>query len=241
LGGPLTGRIYRAIIKDGIDGTTVFDADFTQVASGATSFSESSSNAATVTINQTAVAIPAYIGKGHPLVQGIAASRPAYTLGAGLTFDGTADFLKATAWTLNQPTTVYMIVQQVSWTDFDYLFDGNTVSSGAIRQSPATPSLQVIAGSGVATNTNLAIGAYGVVAAVFNGASSSLKVNNTAETTGNPGAGNMGGFTLGASGDTVSTFANIIVKEAAIFSTAHDATTRDRIIRYMAAKAGITV
>jgi len=46
--------LRRAIIRNGIGGTTVFDADFTRgITSGAqTSFTESSSNAATVTINR---------------------------------------------------------------------------------------------------------------------------------------------------------------------------------------------
>ena len=49
----LNGTIHRAIIKNGIDGTTVFDADFDAQAPETTSFAESSSNAATVTVNGT--------------------------------------------------------------------------------------------------------------------------------------------------------------------------------------------
>lgn len=44
------GYIYRAIVKNGIDGTTVFDADFTNKSGN--SFTESSSNAATVTVSR---------------------------------------------------------------------------------------------------------------------------------------------------------------------------------------------
>jgi hypothetical protein len=47
------GKIYRAIIRDGIDGTVELDANFAAEAPGTTSFTESSSNAATVTINQS--------------------------------------------------------------------------------------------------------------------------------------------------------------------------------------------
>jgi hypothetical protein len=52
---PIAGKVYRAIVRDGIGGTTVFDADFTSgITSGAqTTFTESSSNAATVTINRS--------------------------------------------------------------------------------------------------------------------------------------------------------------------------------------------
>ena len=50
----LAGKFYRAIVRNGIGGTTVFDANFTTgITSGAqTTFTESSSNAATVTINR---------------------------------------------------------------------------------------------------------------------------------------------------------------------------------------------
>lgn len=52
-GTPLAAKFYRAQLYNGIDGTLVFDADFTTKAFGANSFTESSTNAATVTINGT--------------------------------------------------------------------------------------------------------------------------------------------------------------------------------------------
>jgi hypothetical protein len=50
---PATGTVYRAIVKNGIGGTTVFDADFSTQTADALAFTESSTNAATVTINTT--------------------------------------------------------------------------------------------------------------------------------------------------------------------------------------------
>lgn len=50
---PFAGNVYRAMVLDGIDGTVVFDADFTAETPGTTSFTEDSSNAATVTVNQS--------------------------------------------------------------------------------------------------------------------------------------------------------------------------------------------
>ena len=47
------GTILRAQVYDGIDGTLVFDADFETAPAAAGSFTESSVNAATVTINNT--------------------------------------------------------------------------------------------------------------------------------------------------------------------------------------------
>jgi hypothetical protein len=51
---PLSGKVYRTIVRNGIDGTTVFDANFTTgiTSGGQATFTESSANAATVTINR---------------------------------------------------------------------------------------------------------------------------------------------------------------------------------------------
>lgn len=48
----LNGIVHRAIVKNGINGTVVFDADFTKQTAGATSFTETTGK--TVTINGTA-------------------------------------------------------------------------------------------------------------------------------------------------------------------------------------------
>ena len=51
----LNANLYRAIVRNGIGGTTVFDADFTTgiTSGGQGTFTESSANAATVTINRS--------------------------------------------------------------------------------------------------------------------------------------------------------------------------------------------
>ena len=51
---PFVGHIYRAVFLDGIDGTAVFDADFTDLTASelaAEAFTEDSANTATVTLN----------------------------------------------------------------------------------------------------------------------------------------------------------------------------------------------
>ncbi len=48
-----TGKFYEALFMNGINGTVVFDSNFTTKPVGANTFTESSANAATVTINGT--------------------------------------------------------------------------------------------------------------------------------------------------------------------------------------------
>ena len=77
-----TGIIYRAQIYNGINGTLAFDANFTTVAKLATSFAESSVNAATVTIN-TSGDTGARICGARDLVQMTSAKMPNYLAGGG--------------------------------------------------------------------------------------------------------------------------------------------------------------
>lgn len=50
---PMNGTLYRVIVKNGINGTTAFDANFETVAADSFAFTESSANAATVTLTTT--------------------------------------------------------------------------------------------------------------------------------------------------------------------------------------------
>lgn len=125
-------------------------------------------------------------------------------------FDGAAYYLKANAFTWNQPEQIIAGVKQWTWSNNDSMSDGNSTDGGRVYQTGTSPSFGVYAGSSVSANTNLSIGAFGVTTVTINGASSSSQVNNTATITGNAGANNLGGFTLGASGGA-SLFANIQV------------------------------
>lgn len=75
--GYVDGRFYRTWVATTIDGAPVFDANFSLAPKLATSFTESSSNAATVTIN-TSGATGARISGERDLYQGTVANQPIY-------------------------------------------------------------------------------------------------------------------------------------------------------------------
>jgi hypothetical protein len=179
-------------------------------------------------------------GNGRHLLQATDANRPQKQADSSILFDGVAYFLKCNAFTLPQPVSLYLLMKQVTWTAGTGICDGNAVSTGLLINRTASPQFALNVGADAAINGNLAVGSYGVVAAQFNGASSSLQINNTAATTGNPGSTAMGGFTLGARGSN-TVFANIQAKEAILFAAAHDATQRARVINYLAAVGGIAL
>jgi hypothetical protein len=159
----------------------------------------------------------------------------------GLYFDGTADYMKTAPFALSQPENVYFVGEQVTWTSTDYLMDGAASNSGAITQTTSTPRLNISAGTSVAANTGLPVQTAGVVNAVFNGASSSLRINRGTATTGNAGSANMTGLTVASAG-TAGTYGNLFLSEALIYdTTAQDTATQDRIALYEGQKWGILV
>jgi hypothetical protein len=177
-------------------------------------------------------------GNARNLVQAVGTNQPTLDTDNSILFDGVDNFLKAASFTLVQPETVYLLVKQVSWTINDALADGNAANSGKIIQRTSSPNLSLFVASAITNNGTLAVGSYGALAAVFNGASSSLQINDTT-TTGNVGAGDMGGFTLGAQGDGLAAWGNIAAKEAIVFSGAHDAATKTRVLNYLKQVGGL--
>lgn len=172
-------------------------------------------------------------GNARHLLQATDTNRPALQADSSILFDGADNFLKTGAFTLTQPETVYLLAKQVSFTNPDHIFDGNTANSGTLFQNVASPNVGLFAGSVAATNSGWAIGVYVACAAVFNGASSLIQIGSGTPTNGDPGAANMGGFTLGSSGSGAVEWANIQVKEVAVYSDAHDASQRALVIAYL--------
>ena len=180
-------------------------------------------------------------GNARHLLQATAASQPTYSLAnKSVTFDGTDDYMKAVAFTLGQPTTYYIVMNQVSWTNQDFMFDGDTGDSVVLYQNSVTPNLAIYAGVGFSEYAGLDVGADGVACAVFNGASSSIKTDNLAPLNGDAGTADAGGLTLGSRADEITRFGNIIVYELAIYTVAHNSAQQTSIITELQRKWGIT-
>jgi hypothetical protein len=228
---PTSGNLYNFKFYNGIAGTLAFDADFSAQGSNTTSFTESSANAATVTLNGNAHIGPRWtINGGATIVDR-----------TGLYFDGTADYMKSAPFSLSQPENIYLVGKQVTWTVNDTFLSGFSNGSMNIGQSPSTPNIVLYAGSVAAQNGTLALKTSAVLTAIFNAASSALGINRGTRTTGNPGAANGGGLTVGSNGGGASP-ANIFASEVLIYdTTAHDTNTQDRLVRYLARKGSIDV
>lgn len=171
------------------------------------------------------------------LVQATGGAQPVLQADGSILFNGSSQYLKASAFTLNMPETVYLAFKQVSWTLTGTAFDGNTMNSMRLYQGnggSGSPELDIFAGTAGPITMAALLGTYAAVAAVYNGTSSLLQVNQgpPATAAGNV-SGNGAGFTLGAHGGNLQ-FGNIQAREAIAFAGAHNAYVRTRIvIRYL--------
>jgi hypothetical protein len=155
---------------------------------------------------------------GNHIMQFTQANKPLWQSDGSIYHDGTSDFLKSLNWiTFGQPCSIVLIGKQNSWTAFDNIYDGYTSYSMALYQSVASPNLRSYLGSGTSMdNGNALLGKYYIITEIFNGANSSIYVNDT-KTSGGIASVNGGGFTLGARGDNTA-FGNITWKAILIYN-----------------------
>jgi len=179
-----SGKAYRAQIWSGnfqSGGTKVWDANFSAQPAGTTSFTESSANAATVTINQSG-GIPAQIIGSNVLL-----------------FDGGSFFEQMVDASIVQPVTWFMPIKFINRVASRYLMDGASADTGVVELDAAAANMDIYAGSVTGTQAGPAVNSWKTMAVCFDGANSFLQFTGSAAVTGDAGASNMGGFTLGAS------------------------------------------
>jgi len=173
-------------------------------------------------------------GWGNPaviagsLLQASSAAQPTINADGSITCDGIAQYMRA-AFTYAQPEEIWLVASQGTWTQNEYILDGGSGSAntGTLKQGLSsggtTPQINSSTNgevNKVGPNSDWAIGVRDVVRVVFDTTSSLITVGANAAVTGNAGAGNMGGITIGASGVTPAgaffngTFWEVILRNA---------------------------
>lgn len=142
-------------------------------------------------------------GLSHNVLQtGVDSLKPLYKTNiknslSAIKFDGTDDRLFSGAIALNQPNTIF-IVGQASGTTLNRTFlDGGAAAEHLVRVKGGVPPVwNIYAGTDLDRGT--ADNNWHIVTVVFNGASSLIRVDGVQQgATGNAGAGNATGVTLG--------------------------------------------
>lgn len=244
----LAGTVYRAIVRSGIGGTTVFDADFVAATDYVSSFTESSSNAATVTVtSSTGGALVSQIndksGNGNHLVQGTAANMPTYqynaTMGKNvLVFDGSNDKLQTSGnITLAQPLQYLLAIKPAT------TGAGNIVSYTSVTGNPSffnsgSGALTIYAGTSLSTPGSTIDTAAHQVTVTVNGASSGVRLDGVSKSSGNAGALDYSAVPFGLGGNYATpTYYNGVIMEV-VACAAPTTTLRDQCEAYLKAKWG---
>lgn len=119
-----------------------------------------------------------------------------------LRFDGTADFLKTAVFTLNQPAHYWMAFKPTATAATGYYVDGDVSNLSAWMHDAGGSifRLKQYAGAYGAGFNGAVDGLWKISDSLLDGATSSMSINGVSAT-GNAGAGNPGGCTIGARGD----------------------------------------
>jgi hypothetical protein len=157
----------------------------------------------------------------------------------GLLFDGANDRMSIASMVVSQPLFYYIVLKQVSWTSSRWLFDGISLANSInIVQLGVSPRLYAYSGIYSSLNSNLPVGSFGIIRALFSGASSKFIINSTTPITGNFGSNSLTGFRL-ATRWNFSGLSNIQVKELIIRNKADTAADELAIYTYLSNKYSI--
>lgn len=174
------------------------------------------------------------LGSGHNLLQATGSKKAKWGIG-GIYFDGLTDGMKTAAFTWNQPEYVYMVFRQITYTANEFILDGENNVSMLFRQASGgtAPELDMYAGSALNKNSTLKMNQYGIARILFNGANSKLQINEETAVTGNVGASNAGGLTVGSNVTIAGSWSHIEVAEIICRKTADSGATESSIYTYL--------
>lgn len=186
--------------------------------------------------------LPDLSGNGNHLIQATTAAKPTLrtVLGPGgarpaVEFDGIDDRMTV-LFTLAQPATVFMVINQVTWASLDQFIDGGVDTAMTILQSSISPNIRLYAGVLGNEVTAFPLGTFGVITALFSGAVSMLRINTGTKNITNAGVLSPGGLTLGAR-QNGSRFANFRVSELLVYDRDLSASSEDAaVISYLNSK-----
>lgn len=166
-----------------------FDADLgiTTDGDGVTNWADQDANVGDL-FAESALRSPDLITNGNPAGDGDA-----------IEFSGSQErMIVVGGFTWLDPATVYLVMKQITWVINRTFFDGGTTDSMLCRQSDVTPKIRLFSGTLAPTNDNMPVDTWVILCAIFNGASSSLRINNTAKIVGDPQTADPGGFNVGS-------------------------------------------
>lgn len=181
-------------------------------------------------------------GNGHTLT-GSAFLQPLYKTGIQngkpiLRFDGINDQFTYTVAATSQPFTVFTVAKWGA-TTFGTVLDGDTINTLRLYRSDANTANMHAGGGIVLGGPQAVLEAFGIYALIFNGASSSGRINGGTGTSGNAGASAIAGIHVAAQGDGGGPFDGDLA-ELIIYNSALTLANMNIVGRYLAQKYAIS-
>ena len=212
-----SGRIYSASLQDGLAGSTIISFDGVDAGGSNVPF-VSSVSGETYTVNAPADMVQ-YDDTGNVWLTGEQL----------VSFDsagGPADMVL--------PITVYLLCRQITWVDTKVLFAGFTADSTEITQSGLTPEIVASNPTDSANNPEMPVGDFKTIVVVYDGAGSSIRIENGTPFFGDFGNLDPGGFRLGDSiSNVLEDNSNIEVISLLIYDVAHTNTQMAEVVAFM--------
>lgn len=176
-------------------------------------------------------------GLGHHPVQATAANQPlvvASGTGHLLRFDGSNDVMAA-AFNVSQPYHRFVLAK---WTEeagkTPRLLDGGSADQSSLYHNNPSGGLARIYAGTLGVSIAWSDATWYVYDVINNGASSGIGLNGGAQTTGNAGANNLTGVSLGAiSGGGVGGCSKSDIAAVIVYNRVLSESERQRVIRYL--------
>lgn len=156
-----------------------------------------------------------------------------------LVFDGVDDYMKTATFPFVQPETVMGVFEQVSWTRYNVVLGAYTPDTSYIYQNSSTPDLSQYAGGVASQNNEATLGAAHLLTTIFNGASSSIRVNASTPTSGDAGTAGLNGIQLPGNG--VGLFANIRTGDLFLFDRVLTSAEQSCLVQWLGRRNGMNV
>ena len=156
-----------------------------------------------------------------------------------VTFDGINQQGQVATPAINQAYTLYVVFKQNIWAGGDAIFDdGVNPDDKIFSQQVGSPNLELHCGAPIQTNPDLALGSFGVITCVVNGVGSELRTNMNLAVTGNIGAKNGNGITIGAR-QNLTFFSDCEFAYLIIRTGADSTATQNKIIQDLMNRFGL--
>lgn len=178
------------------------------------------------------------LGSGNDFITG----NCTWNVSNGMTFDAVSEFLKTDLnESLIQPLMIFMFVRQKTWTEGNVIFDGFTNNTAKLLQSGGVENNLIRVNAGIMSDalTSLSLEEWSVVRLLFNGANSFIKINDDININGTDitisgdfGANNALGFTIGSAATGISAFSDIDVQGIMLCTAVLSATDEENINKH---------